>query len=343
MHEFTDVKYGNKEIAQRFGLPLFDKDQWNLARARRDIGRVYQHKIRRILYRPFDFRFIYYDELLVARMNRRVLHHLDELKDNRGLILGRQGMATGAETWDVCLVCNGLVDQNIFRRGGGTVFPLRLASDTEGLNLADCGINFSRDFIAQFADSRASNDDIFKYIYGVFYSPTYRARYAEFLKIDFPHVPLTRDVELFRALVRLGGDLVALHLLESPMLNRLVAEFIGGQNREVEKISWSRKTVWVDKAQTTGFRGVSEAVWNFHIGGYQVCEKWLKDRKGRTLSKDDIAHYQKIVVALAETIRLMTRIDEVIEAHGGWPGAFQSVASTDAAIARQPQTAGASE
>jgi hypothetical protein len=76
-----------------------------------------------------------------------------------------------------------------------------------------------------------------------------------------------------------------------------------------------------------GFSGVSEAVWNFHIGGYQVCDKWLKDRKGRTLFKEDIAHYQMIVVALAETIRLMKKIDEVIDKHGGWPGAFQSASS----------------
>ena len=78
--------------------------------------------------------------------------------------------------------------------------------------------------------------------------------------------------------------------------------------------------------QSPVFRGVPEAVWNFHIGGYQVCEKWLKDRKGRTLSKDDIAHYQKIVVSLSETIRLMKKIDQVIEQHGGWPGAFQASA-----------------
>jgi ribosomal protein L12E/L44/L45/RPP1/RPP2 len=90
----------------------------------------------------------------------------------------------------------------------------------------------------------------------------------------------------------------------------------------VEKATYAKQTVWVDKKQTCGFAGVPEAVWNFHIGGYQVCEKWLKDRKGRTLSKEDIAHYQKIVVALSETIRIMKEIDEVIEKHGGWPGAF---------------------
>ena len=135
----------------------------------------------------------------------------------------------------------------------------------------------------------------------------------------FPRLPLTGKLELSRALARLGGELTALHLLESPQLAQPNTEFIASRNPEVEKISWSRHTVWVDKAQTTGFQGVREDVWNFHIGGYQVCEKWLKDRKGRTLTKDDLAHYQKIVVALSETIRLMAEIDVLIEKHGGWP------------------------
>jgi hypothetical protein len=105
----------------------------------------------------------------------------------------------------------------------------------------------------------------------------------------------------------------------------------GSGDFEVEKVSYSDETVWIDKAQTRGFKGVPEEVWNFHIGGYQVCEKWLKDRQakggknprpGRVLTDEDIEHYQKIVVALSETIRIMAEIDEVIEAHGGWPGAF---------------------
>ncbi len=134
---------------------------------------------------------------------------------------------------------------------------------------------------------------------------------------------------LFLALARLGGELTALHLLESPKPAKSRTEWIGGRNAEVEKPTWSNNTVWLDKAQTTGFQGVREDVWNFKIGGYQVCHKWLKDRKGRTLTKDDLAHYQKVVVALAETIRLMAEIDEVIAKHGGWPGAFtNSSAST---------------
>jgi predicted helicase len=165
-------------------------------------------------------------------------------------------------------------------------------------------------------------EDIFQYVYTLLYSPGYRARYAEFLKIDFPRLPLTSSLDLFRSLAKLGSKLVALHLMESPQLDKHITKWVGGKNPEVEKVTYSDETVWIDKAQNEGFDGVPEEVWNFHIGGYQVCEKWLKDRKGRTLSKDDIAHYQKIIVALAETIRLMGEIDEVIEEHGGWPGAF---------------------
>jgi hypothetical protein len=87
-------------------------------------------------------------------------------------------------------------------------------------------------------------------------------------------------------------------LLKSPDLAHPITEFIGYRNTVVEKVTWSIKTVWIDKAQTIGFKGVPEAVWKFHIGGYQVCEKWLKDRKNRKLNKDDLVHYQKIVVAL---------------------------------------------
>jgi SOS-response transcriptional repressor LexA len=176
-------------------------------------------------------------------------------------------------------------------------------------------------------------EDMLAYIYAVFHCPEYRRRFEPMLKLDFPRVPSPAAAEPFAALAQLGHDLLDLHLLESPKLTKPLTEFIGGRKPEVEKVSWSNNTVWIDKDQTTGFKGVPGDVWHFHIGGYQVCEKWLKDRQakggknprpGRRLSKDDIAHYQKIVVALAATIRLMKEIDEVIEQHGGWPGAFQA-------------------
>jgi predicted helicase len=180
---------------------------------------------------------------------------------------------------------------------------------------ATLGVKRSRDSLPE----GLTPEEIFNYAYAVFHSPEYRSRYAEFLKIDFPRLPLTSSIELFRALARLGGDLISLHLMESPKLDSHLTKFKGSRNPQVEKVTWADDTVWLDKAQTTGFAGVPEPVWNFHIGGYQVCEKWLKDRKGRTLSAEDIAHYHKIVVALSETIRLMSEIDSVIETHGGWP------------------------
>jgi predicted helicase len=162
-------------------------------------------------------------------------------------------------------------------------------------------------------------EDIFHYAYAVFHSPAYRTRYVEFLKIDFPRLPLTSDLELFRALAGEGAELVALHLMESPRLNDFITEFpIKGDN-EVEKAQYtdSDRRVWINSTQYFG--GVPKAVWDFHVGGYQVCEKWLKDRKTRKLTYDDLQHYQKIVVALHETIRLMDEIDSVIENRGGWP------------------------
>lgn len=159
-------------------------------------------------------------------------------------------------------------------------------------------------------------------MYAVFHSPAYRARYAEFLKIDFPRLPLTTDVGLFRALCALGERLVALHLMEAQAAAP-PSYPIGGSNL-VELVRYTEPgqgaeqgRVWINAAQY--FEGVPPEVWELHIGGYQVCQKWLKDRKGRTLSYDDLDHYQQIVAALGETMRLMDDIDETIEEHGGWP------------------------
>jgi hypothetical protein len=120
-----------------------------------------------------------------------------------------------------------------------------------------------------------------------------------------------------------GAVLVALHLLESPLLNSLITRYEVKGEHLVEKVSYDEKTQRISINKTQYFDGVPPEVWNFHIGGYQVCEKWLKDRKGRKLTIDDINHYQKIVVALKETIRLMSEIDKTIEEHGGWPGVFE--------------------
>ena len=165
-------------------------------------------------------------------------------------------------------------------------------------------------------------EDVFDYMYAVFHSPAYRERYAEFLKIDFPRLPLTSNIELFRSLCEIGGRLVALHLMETPI--HLMTSYSVAGNNTVEAVRFSAPgegsemgRVWINKTQY--FKGVPPEVWAFQVGGYQVCQKWLKDRKGRLLTYDDISHYQRIVVVLAETIRLMAAVNEAIAARGGWP------------------------
>ena len=162
-------------------------------------------------------------------------------------------------------------------------------------------------------------EDVFDCMYAVFHSPAYRKRYAEFLKSDFPRLPLTSNRDLFAALVEKGSELVALHLMESPKLAELITIFPGKGSNVVEKVRYTddNRRVWINPLQY--FEGVPREVWEFHIGGYQVLEKWLKDRKGRELSWDDLQHYQKIAVALKETISIMAQIDAAIGAHGGFP------------------------
>ena len=172
-------------------------------------------------------------------------------------------------------------------------------------------------------------EDIFHYIYAIFHAPAYRSRYAEFLKMDFPRVPITSDPALFRQLAALGRELVALHLLDAdaaPALLKPITRYPVGGDSTVEKghprYDEAQRRVYISKDNVqTGkqgqyFEGVPPEVWDFQVGGYQPCQKWLKDRVGRRLTYDDLTHYQRIVVALSETIRLMAEIDAAIPA---WP------------------------
>ena len=189
-----------------------------------------------------------------------------------------------------------------------------------------------------------SADELLAAVYALLFSPEYRRQFQEELQQDYARVPVPVSKQLGCRLATCGSELIGLHLLESPKLDEFITTYSGLRNPDVGRVGWSDGTVWLDagrtnarqghratKPGTVGFHGVPAEVWDFHIGGYQVCHKWLKDRKGRTLSDEDVAHYQKIVVALNETIRVMAEIDEVIETHGGWPGAFQTGSEADTA------------
>jgi len=159
-------------------------------------------------------------------------------------------------------------------------------------------------------------EDVFHYIYAILHSPAYRTRYADLLKSDFPRIQLTTNHDLFKKLIALGRRLTELHLLEAePETSPSFPE--QGTNR-VDRPQFNELgQVMINRNQY--FEGVSQSTWKFTVGGYQPAEKWLKDRRGRTLTIDDVLHYRKMCGALAETQELMAEIDEAIDGAGGWP------------------------
>jgi predicted helicase len=319
IERFATSRRGNRAIEEEIGYSV--KAKWDVERCKKEIRALRRPEdfVRPILYRPFDTRFVFYLPSLLDTPSKPVCESIYE-QDN--LVLLSPGVKTSSE-FTHALVSHFPAEKKACSHDRATqMFPLYLRKSEL---LGSSAPNISAEMLGTMRDR-----DVFNYVYAILYSPGYRARYGAALRDSFPRIPaVVTDNAMVRALAQFGGELVALHLLKSAKLDRPITEYLGSRAPDVEKASWSKNTVWLDKAQTTGFKGVREDVWNFHIGGYQVCEKWLKDRKSRTLSKHDIAHYHKIVVALSETIRLMKKIDEVIEAHGGWPGAFAPTVQVD--------------
>ena len=333
LERFSHSKGAEDSIYEEFGFS--ESKRFDLREAQSELRKLksFSEPIRRMLHRPFDERFIFFHRSVVWSLSRPMAAQMNDGK-NLALVATRQ---VTRPQFEHAYVSRHIIEIKACSHDRNTqIFPLFIRGEDDELALSSgttpnlnpamlvkvakaLGLKLNSSTRELGKSDELSPLGLFHFAYAILHCPSYRERYFEFLRSDFPRLPLTGNLELFRALAHLGGELVALHLLESPKLDKPRTEFIGGRNPEVEKASWSKNTVWLDKAQTTGFRGAPEAVWNFHIGGYQVCDKWLKDRKGRTLTNDDLAHYQKIVVALSETIRLMKEIDEVIEKHGGWP------------------------
>ena len=339
--EMREKSLSDKEYAEKYKLT--DNSDWHLAKARQSVrsDTMWQSKIIPCLYRPLDRRYCYFSDVVIDRPRVELRQHM--LRPNISLNVTRQ---TKADQWRHALVAN-TPTPAIFTevKDGSNVFPLYLypiRAELPGLEEPSASPggrrpNFSPSFIIaisaklnmQFIPDGRGNlqdtfgpEDIFDYMYAVFHSSAYRVRYSEFLKRDFPRLSLTSNTNLFRDLCAIGHRLVELHLMEQ--YGEHIPNYPEPGNNMVEKIEYTQPTekpeqgrVWINHTQY--FDGVSPEVWEFHVGGYQVCNKWLKDRKDRTLTYDERKHYQRIVGALSETITQMEQIDEVIDEYGGWP------------------------
>ena len=258
--------------------------------------------IRDIAYRPFDSRFVYYDIKRLARARWPFMELLT--KGNIGLVLIR----INSKDDGLCVyIVNRITDKTILSsKDNANVFPLYLYSSDGNVRVPNLDKEIW-DKINTAVGEETSPEGLFDYIYAVLHSPAYRAKYKEFLRIDFPRIPYPENKEEFHRLTDLGGQLRRLHLMQEVPATKY-AQFNNPGSNVVDKPVYKDGGVWINKEQY--FSNVPETAWNFYIGGYQPAQKWLKDRKGRTLTFDDIAHYRKIITVLLETDRLMKEIDE---------------------------------
>ncbi len=300
------------------------KDDSRLEQFQKDINNPDKEKIVPILYRPFDIRYTYYTGTANGfheRPRKEVMFHM-LAGENVALIVGRQGHVVGTFwQWNLCFISDLIVDLNIFYRGGGLICPLYIYpikndlfnngfTRSNGNNGPKPNIDEKIWKKLQKNYGSINPEDVLYYIYAVLYSNVYRERYNEFLKYDFPRIPFTKNVDLFKQMAEFGRQLADLHLLKSPLLHPPADKFEGRGSDIVEKISYdpTNKRVYINKDQY--FAPVSEEAWNFYIGGYQVLRKWLKDRKGK---KIDPMHYLKIITAIVRTIELQKHIDQLYD------------------------------
>lgn len=351
--DFRDLTINDKDVAKRYDLA--DTGAWKLREKRKLLAadKHWRDCLLRTTHRLFDSKWIFYSSDVVELPRFETMRHLLASSVRNVALCFPRNLR---EPWQ----SHAFVSREVVHKDAlsslDTCYaaPMYVVNADDGILAGVIAPNLSAKALAAISQVCPSVDaeacaQFLGYCYAILFSRSFGERYAEFLRNDYPRIPLIRNQELFRAMAQLGDQLVALHLLEAPKLDQVNTSYAGSKNPLVERVSWSDDTVWLNadatkkgqsaKPGTSGFHGVPDTVWNFHIGGYQVCEKWLKDRKGRTLSKDEISRYQMIVDALSETIRLMREIDEVIELHGGWPGAFQTQSSESASSTMQSQVA----
>lgn len=275
-------------------------------------------RVRQTAFRPFDFAYVYYDEGIITRARARFVERIR--KDNAIIITGKSSKNKVPDHFYISDVISELKCGESSK--GSYMFPLWMTSKSHGDGFLETESNINDKVLNRYrkiVGSKVTPLDIHHYVYAVLYSPAYRAMFEESLKEDFARIPHPMDKESFGSLVALGERLHRLHTLEAADLDNLVTEFPeDGSNiisLSIGKNDWKISedgdtvSVWINESQY--FDGIPIEAWEFTVGGYAPAQKWLKDRKGVKLSFDDIIAYQRVIVALVETLQAMTEIDEI--------------------------------
>lgn len=304
VNDFLNENISESSLTEKYRLGK-NYAEWVIKNKKEIIGD--HNKIAPFAYRPFDNRYTYFDNKLVWRPRTNTMKHFIT-GSNIGLIFTRQ--AIGGAEYNHIMVSRNMSDNRVFFSNKGIPIEAPLYLYVEDGSKTP---NLKKEIVDEIEKNvgKTLPEDVFDYIYAVLHSPNYRKKYKEFLKIDFPRAPYPKNIVTFKKLVELGRELRELHLLESPKIKNFVTTYPKAGNDTIEKKypKYEKGKVYINEKQYFG--NVSELIWNFYIGGYQPAQKWLKDRQGCILSNTDIEHYQKIIVALAETGRVMVEIDKI--------------------------------
>lgn len=338
---------------------LCSQSQWNYEAAKDELADgTWEDKLQQVLYRPFDVRWTVWDDNVAVHRRARVSDHLRS-GPNLALITSRSTKGEDFAHVAVTTIPSEAILFSPKTSNNGFVFPLYLYAAGTGtqrrlliegeyvgrkpnLNprfIEEAGRRLSLDFIPDGPGDLTTTfgpEDVLNYIYAVLHATGYRTRYVDFLRRDFPRIPLTDDVQLFDALATKGRELIALHRFAAPLSATGVTFPVPGSNRveaghpkylapgapdpgDGQLIATGRLYISSGSKQAKRgqyFGGVTPRVWAYHVGGYQVCEKWLKDRRGLTLSLEDLRRYEDVLATISETLRVMEEIDSLVP---NWP------------------------
>ena len=321
--QFKDLNISNDEISEKFKLK--DTRGWKINNARESISELddWESNFKIINYRPFDFRHIYYSELMVDWPRTEIMKFM--LEENIGICVGRAGQNVNSEAgWNLAYISDKIIDLNLFYRGGELLYPLYLYEEAEGLFNNENTSKFikSENFTKEFRNfvndkyDTPKGETIVGYIYAILYSPAYRQKYSSFLDIDFPKIPFVEDTKTFNELSVLGWEIINTHINKiSPSFKTYpFGAYTGKGTDEVEqrKFNENQEKQGIGKIQindTQYFDNVPTQVWEFYIGGYQVLDKFLKDRRNRKLDLVEIENIENIIRILYFTIIKMEEID----------------------------------
>ncbi|MEO8146050.1 MAG: type ISP restriction/modification enzyme [Bacteroidia bacterium] len=328
---FINKKYSESEIEEKLGLK--SNREWNLSDSRVKLNKTNYSEIEKsiinIQYRPFDYRKICLRKELVDWPRETTMQHM--MKENISICVPRQVFSNGFRH---AIVSKFVTDINLLQQANGQQhFPLFLYLKQEGI-LKEPPVqygnrtieddfekieNFTSDFrryIDKYYNHHFFPKEIFSYIYAILHSPTYRSKYAEFLKIDFPRIPFTDDKKIFTQLSDLGTELINVHLFkEGIRFDESLGNYCAKDFHTVEKLAYKQEKkkgrLWINAKSY--FDNVPEEIYHFYIGGYQVVDKFLKDRKGRNLSFDESTQVENIIRAIDFTIKQMKKIDKAAQ------------------------------